>query len=142
MIGFARKEEKRVKPAPSKWMQQTVERIFPLIDLGLDRNGCQETTRGLGHEVPFPSNCQHCPFHRPIDLVRLHKGHPESFELWAQFEDRKLAKWVGTRNHTVFGNDLTLRQNLDKALVEFGHLDTAELDAIRMQRGHGNSTPF
>jgi len=144
MIGFARGEERRVKPAPQGYMTATVQRIHPLIDLGLDRSGCQAGTQALGFEVPYPSNCMHCPYHTPLDLVRLHRKHPESFELWSAFEARKLSaeKWQGTRNHTVFGNDKTLPENLAAALKEYGHLDIPELDALRMTRGHANTTGF
>lgn len=87
---------------------------------------------------------QHCPFHGPLDLLRLHRKHPESFALWSQFERTKLTaeKWQGTRNHTVKGDDRTLDQHLDAAMREFGHLDVAELDFLRHTRGHGNTTGF
>lgn len=144
MIGFSRGEERRVKPAPSGFMTTTVNRIYPLIDLGLDRRGCQEGIRALGHEVPYPSNCMHCPFHSPLDLMRLHTKHPESFVLWAEFEHRKLTaeKWQSSRNHTVMCNDKTLWQNLDDAYAKYGVLSAEELDALRMERGHGNTTAF
>ncbi|MDP9766527.1 hypothetical protein [Deinococcus enclensis] len=144
MIGFGKGEERRIKPTPSGFMTQTVERLFPLIDMGLTRAGCQAGTAALGFEVPMPSNCQHCPFHGPLDLLRLHRKHPESFALWSQFERTKLTaeKWQGTRNHTVKGDDRTLDQHLDAAMREFGHLDVAELDFLRHTRGHGNTTGF
>lgn len=144
MIGFSRGEERRVKPAPAGFMQKTVERIYPLIDLGLDRQGCHEGIRALGHTLPMPSNCQHCPFHRPADLVRLFREDEASFEQWADFEHVKLTaeKWQHTRNHTVFGNDKTLWENLADGLREYGHLSREELTALRMTRGHGNTTGF
>ncbi|GAA5533847.1 hypothetical protein [Deinococcus aluminii] len=144
MIGFTCGEERRLKPAPAGFMTQTVHRIHPLMDLGLDRRGCQEGTRQLGFEVPYPSNCMHCPFHGPLDLMRLHTKHPDSFALWADFEDRKLAhpKWQGGRNHTVMCNDKTLWQNLEDAYRQYGPLPAEELDALRMRHGHGNTTSF
>lgn len=144
MIGFAANETRRVKDAPAGFMRDTIQRIYPLIDLGLDRTGCQRGIRALGMEVPYPSNCQHCPFHGPVDLVRLRAKHPESFDLWVNFERTKLTaeKWQGTRNHTVMGNDLTLEQNWERAYREYGHLSTDELDELRMNRGHANTTGF
>ncbi|WP_380058667.1 hypothetical protein [Deinococcus multiflagellatus] len=56
MIGFSAGEERRVCAAPQRYVQDTIERAFPLIDLGLSRQGCQDVTRHLGHEVPTPSN--------------------------------------------------------------------------------------
>lgn len=144
MIGFSKGEERRIKPPPSGYMADTIHRTYPLIDLGLDRLGCQTTTRTLGHEVPFPSNCQNCPFHTKMDLVRLHRKAPASFDLWAHYEHRKLTspKWAHTRNHTVFGNNLTLHENLEIGMKTYGTLSTEELDALRMTRGHRNTTGF
>lgn len=56
MIGFSAGEERRVKDTPAGFMRDTIQRIFPLIDLGLDRSGCQLGIQALGLEVPYPSN--------------------------------------------------------------------------------------
>lgn len=82
MLGFARGEERRVKPVPDtqRYISDTTDRRFPLIELGLDRAGCQEVTAQLGHEVPYPSACRNCPFTNRRDLLRLHRRDPESFE--------------------------------------------------------------
>jgi hypothetical protein len=42
LIGIAKGEEGRCGEAMEKWMRETVERVYPLIDLGLDRQGCQD----------------------------------------------------------------------------------------------------
>ncbi len=87
---------------------------------------------------------QNCPFHTKMDLVRLHRKAPASFDLWAHYEHRKLTspKWAHTRNHTVFGNNLTLHENLEIGMKTYGTLSTEELDALRMTRGHRNTTGF
>lgn len=144
LIGFSAGEERRVCTAPQRYVRDTIERVFPLIDLGLTRAGCQDVTRTLGHEVPFPSNCRSCHFASRWALLRLHRREPQAFEAWAAAEHRKLThpKWQGTRNHGVFANNLTLRENLEEAHKTFGHLATKELDALRMSRGHANKSRF
>lgn len=132
------------KEAPPGCMRTLIRREYPMIDLGADRQGAQAITAALGIETPYPSNCRSCPSASAHDVLRLHRVEPDAFETWAGFEARKLAhpKWVGTRNHTVMGNDLTLWQNLERAERQHGHLSTAELNEVRFCRGHQNMASF
>lgn len=144
MIGFAAGEERRVKPAQTQVIIDTMHRIYPLIDLGLNRRGCQETIHALGGVTPYPSNCRSCPFASAHDLLRLELQEPAALARWMAAEERKLAapKWQGTRNHTVFANDLTIRQSLERAHRKYPGIDLQELNHIRFQRGHATTTSF
>lgn len=137
LIGFSEGEQRRVKPMPEP-LATLVTRAYPLIDHALTRAGAQEITRVLGGEAVMPSNCRNCHFATHQDLLYLHATDPGSFQTWAAYEQRKLAhpKWVDTRNHTVFANDLTLAENLEVAHGKYGHLSPEELTRSRFCRGH------
>jgi len=126
MIGFAAGEEKRVakppplvsqteldlgakhkgkaKRQPPAWMRDCVERIYPLIDLGMDRAACQEYTRSTVGVVPRPSLCTICHFKSPEELTLFSMTDPEGFADWVQLEANKVAKWADReRNPGVKG---------------------------------------
>jgi hypothetical protein len=45
--------------------------IRPLVDLGIDRDGCVEIIKAEGLPVPVRSGCWHCPFMRTAEIVAL-----------------------------------------------------------------------
>ena len=79
MIGIAKGEEKRThKVVYDKGWKACINRIYPLIDLDLDRNNCQRYIRWVkGATIPYPSNCMRCPYMSPIELIWLHKNYPD-----------------------------------------------------------------
>ena len=85
-----------------------------------------------------------CPFASAHDLLRLELQEPAALDRWMGAEERKLAapKWQGTRNHTVFANDLTIRQSLERAHLKYPGMGLQELNHIRFQRGHATTTSF
>lgn len=50
---------------------------YPLLDLGLDRKGCEEIIRGAGLPVPPKSACWFCPYHRRAEWERMKAEEPE-----------------------------------------------------------------
>jgi hypothetical protein len=60
---------------------------YPLIDLGLDRSGCERVISEAGLPVPPKSSCYFCPFHRPLMWSEMRRDEPELFEKSAQLED-------------------------------------------------------
>lgn len=170
MIGFAAGEEKRVaKPAPAvsqteldlgkehkgkpkgrtpAWMRDCVERVYPLIDLGMDRAACQEYTRSTVGIVPRPSLCTCCHFKSPEELTLYSMTDPEGFADWVQLEANKIAKWADLeRNPGAKGAKLlpevvaetygTLRPRFesDAALREY-------LEEYAFSHGHCVSTSY
>lgn len=141
LVGIAKGEEKRVAD-PSKeeavWKRESIEMVYPLLDLELDRKGCQDYIRSVGHSVPAPSNCMLCPFMSEIELLWLWRRHPEDFSDWVRIEANKIQNnlHVGEgRNLGVWGRKL-LPEKLEEARRKYGHLTDAELDDYKMSHGH------
>ena len=96
MIGIAKNEEGRMSNASERkerWYRESIEHCYPLVDLGLDRKGCQEYILSVGHAVPIPSNCMMCPFLSAEELEYLRRFEPKELESWIWHEKRKLSKW-------------------------------------------------
>lgn len=161
LIGIAKGEEKRVAKAQktaekkprNRWMAESVDRVYPLIEEGLDRAGCQREIAALGEEVPVPSNCLLCPFMDLRELLLLARKHPADFADWCAIEHAKLEnnrdqeavevkdKRTGkvrivNKNFGVWGTTQTLEEKLADAEREFGHMTLAELEEHRFSHGH------
>jgi 3'-phosphoadenosine 5'-phosphosulfate sulfotransferase (PAPS reductase)/FAD synthetase len=68
-------------------------RVYPLIDLGIDRNRCVEIIRGAGLCIPEKSGCWCCPFARVSDILSLAKNHPERMNVLAEMEKNTWKKF-------------------------------------------------
>lgn len=165
LIGFAAGEERRIARAaatpssrrrraragqrtrrttpPARWMQQCIERVYPLIELGMTRAACQEYTRSVGHTVPPPSLCRHCPFTTLRELLWRWHADRSSVEEWFELERAKLEanRHMADKNYPVF-KTMTLPSALELARQRYGRLSFAELDALRMREGHCVRTRF
>jgi hypothetical protein len=139
LLGIAQGEEKRVGKSESDppWMRRCVEKCFPLIDCGMDRKACQDYIRGLGLQVPPPSNCVFCPFKSPAELLWTARRLPTQFSEWKELERAKLEANMSLngKNFGVYGRK-TLNEALLEAEKKFGHLSDQELDDYRMSHGH------
>lgn len=143
LLGIANDEQKRVAKAnqfefkTGKWMRDTINRVYPLIDWGWGRAECQKYLKSVGEPVPMPSNCMRCYFMSPIELLWLYRNYPGEFEDWVQLEENKLEanKHMGKKNYGVFGRR-TLREVLAKAEKEFGDMTDEELTEYKMSHGH------
>lgn len=60
--------------------------VYPLIDLNLDRSGCQRVIAEAGLPVPPKSSCFFCPFHRPQMWAEMRRDEPELFFTAAKLE--------------------------------------------------------
>jgi 3'-phosphoadenosine 5'-phosphosulfate sulfotransferase (PAPS reductase)/FAD synthetase len=142
LIGITSEEAKRrIRPASSqkRWMRETVEVQYPLVELGMDRAACQAAARRLHGFVPPPSNCVRCPFLSEIELVWLHHRHPEKLAEWIRLEAAKVEAWRDRlppeKNLGVWGRRL-LPEVLAGALAKYRHMSLAELDEHKMSHGH------
>ena len=139
LLGIAKGEERRVSDGEddAPWMRDCVERVYPLIDLGMDRARCQAYIRSLGLPVPVPSNCKLCPYRSEVELLWLYRFHPADYQEWVELEAAKLRRFAsrGDRNLGVFGRR-SLPEVLDGAIEEYGHLSDTELEQHRMTHGH------
>ncbi|GKS96763.1 hypothetical protein [Acidovorax sp. SUPP2825] len=54
-------------------------RVRPLVDLDVDREGCESIIKAEGLPSPGKSGCWHCPFARVQEVVDLARLRPEKF---------------------------------------------------------------
>ena len=142
LIGISKGEEKRMMTGEdsTKWRRVSVDTIYPLVDLGLDRKDCQDYIASVGHPVPMPSNCILCPFASEVELLWLSKFMPNDYADWVRIESVKIAKEKSKglpddRNLGVWGKKL-LPEVLKIAKVKHGHMSDMELNDYKMSHGH------
>lgn len=72
---------------------------YPLIDLRLTRNDCEQIIREAGLPVPPKSSCWFCPFHSLKTWRKMRQDEPELFEKAADLER------VLNERRTMLGKD-------------------------------------
>ena len=119
------------------WMQRTIQKRYPLVQWGWDRQACQLYIADLGLPLPPPSNCMLCPFLNEVELVWLHRFYPFVFQYWVELEAAKIAKWAGRtkRNLGVFGERL-LPEVLATAKQRYGSMTDVQLCEHKQSHGH------
>jgi hypothetical protein len=147
LLGIAKGEERRVSGSfPAKWMTNSLERVYPLIAEGVDRQGAQDNITAMGLPLPPPSNCMRCPFMSEIELVWLFRFYPAKYSEWVDMEKNKVKKWerLGIdpeRNLGVNGRKM-LPTVLDSALKNYGHWTDEQLQEYKMSHGHCVKSKF
>jgi 3'-phosphoadenosine 5'-phosphosulfate sulfotransferase (PAPS reductase)/FAD synthetase len=139
IIGIAAGEEKRMAPngeGPSVWMNTCITKHYPLVEIGWDRQACQDYIAQY-MEVPPPSNCILCPFMSLQELLYLYRHFPQWYNKWVDLEQAKIQNnlHVGDKNLGVWGKKL-LPEVLEEAIKKFGHMTTEELREYKMSHGH------
>lgn len=75
--------------------QQPYERIaYPLLDLRMRRDDCQQVIRHAGLPVPGKSACWFCPFQRPQAWREMARDDPARFERACQLEKHLQGKYA------------------------------------------------
>jgi len=87
---------------------------YPLIEAGLDRDGCVSVIRTAGLRVPEKSGCWLCPFQRLEQWAELEVSHPDLFARAIELERVAAERSDGTY---VFGRDKW--DTLDKRVARF-----------------------
>jgi hypothetical protein len=101
-IGFSVDEMQRMRTKLTvPW--ETPE--YPLIDLRIDREGCQEVVRSAGLPVPPKSSCWFCPFHAIGVFKEMHAAEPEMFWRVASLERTLSERMQRIGTGTVTFND-------------------------------------
>lgn len=143
ILGIAAGEEGRLAKDDSApaYMRRTIERRYPLVEDGWDRERCKRYILSTGHDLPIPSLCRRCPFKRYSDLALMEREDPEGLAEWIDLERAKLDSSAGKfpdlppeKNFGVFGAK-SLEQALEEAREQYGHLSYEELHELRMA-GH------
>jgi len=146
ILGIARSEEKRVakKDVGPVWMQESINKVYPLIEQGMDRSDCQDYIESIGQEVPLPSNCMICPFMSDVELYWLWKFYPDEYRDWVKIEAEKLEYNLekGEKNLTVWGSRKTLGEILESAKKKYSHWPEEKLWQYKMTHGHCNLSVY
>jgi hypothetical protein len=144
LIGFAAGEERRIshKPTGKRWFDTSIRRVYPLVNLGLDRLASQALIRAFGHPLPPPSQCLMCHFKSELDVLWTRRRHPKAFAHWVAIEQAKLERFKDLPvNHGVFG-DRTLTEIADQAEITYAGWSDDEIESYRMTHGHCISNSY
>ena len=71
VIGISAEEKKRAKSGCGN--------CYPLLDLGIDREGCKKIIQDAGLPLPIKSGCYFCPFTPKKGWRNLLKNHPDLY---------------------------------------------------------------
>lgn len=91
-------------------------RVYPLLDLRMDRADCMATIRDAGLPVPPKSACWFCPFASPAKWAKLRRDEPDLFDRAVALE-----ALVGARQEQIGRGRLYLTRfgkPLDQAITE------------------------
>lgn len=93
-----------------EWHRQQ-DKDRPLVDRGIDRDGCARIIVEAGLPVPRKSGCYLCPFQRPAQWQELYRVHPDLFERVARLEEAAIDRRADGRITTSDpARRITLRQ--------------------------------
>lgn len=131
-------EESKSKGKKGSW-QHVLDRIFPLIDIKMDRKSCIEYIESkLDYEV-MPSNCKMCPYQSLPELLWLYNNDLETWKQWVSIEQRKIDRFKhegpNFKNHGVFNSKKLLPDKLEDAKRKFGNLSTEDLHEHKKHHG-------
>lgn len=151
LIGIGREEETRVKKSIKEplWFQNSVNKVYPLLEEGMNRQDCQDYAISVGEEVPIPSNCIVCPYMNEVELLYLYRLHNDSYEEWVDLEAAKIkahayngdpTKTMNSKgeivdNMGVWGKML-LPEKMEEIHQKYGHMTNDQLREYRMSHGH------
>lgn len=63
-------------------------KVYPLIDMGMNRSDCHAIPATVGLPAPGKSSCFFCPFHRPATWSEMRRDEPDLF--WKSVELERL----------------------------------------------------
>lgn len=141
LIGIAKGEEKRASDngsSPLKWFNECIDKSYPLLEEGMNREDCQVYIKSLGFKVPYPSNCILCPFMSLQELLYLYRYENKWYNLWCLLEENKIKanSHKGDKNLGIWGTKKLLPDMLQVAVSKFGDWDKERLIDYKMSHGH------
>jgi len=116
IIGIDAGESHRAERKPR------VYKYFPLIELGIDRKGCEKIIRKAGLGVPQKSGCYICPYQRKRQWIELKKHHPELWKVAVDLEKNSIFKhekftYITGMTIEKFVSDQDKQEELDFGIV-------------------------
>lgn len=119
LIGIAAEEAHRARDA-----------VYPLLDWGIDREGCRRIIAEAGLDQPQKSGCYICPFQRKSQWFELWRNHSELYERAARIEEIASER-TGRRVALDPAGKVTLRQLALGFSTQGMLFDDAEWDDLR-----------
>ena len=108
-MGVDAGESYRMKPA----IDDYVTNLYPLVDFGIDRDGCVDIIRKAGLRVPPKGGCPFYPFNSMARWEELYRNYPDMFQEAIDLEDN--SKHFGMQSLAPEGYTLRkIRDMLDK----------------------------
>lgn len=139
ILGFAKGEEHRIRHGNDKdpvWKKNTMERYYPLIEDGIDRQECIDYNEQHAPIKIWPSNCMICFYQSDQEVLWLYRNRPDVFDRWVKMEAAKLQKNIDhPKNLAVYGK-ITLLEKLEKAQRLYGHWSDDQLNEYKFSHGH------
>lgn len=91
-------------------VKKGVENRYPLIEHGIDRDGCKALIRDAGLRVPPKSGCFFCMFQKKSQWRNMRRNRPDLFCAAQKLEDATIQerKRYGTKAFTLLGGDKKL----------------------------------
>ncbi|MHB8461859.1 MAG: hypothetical protein ACYDA1_04370, partial [Vulcanimicrobiaceae bacterium] len=136
---------------PPPWFALNVKSIYPLIDLGMKREDCQQYNAAFAMAVP-PSNCKFCHHKTDEEILWTSMKYPDDFETWATLEQEKIEHWktrtpAGKNNSGVRSQE-SLREVATRMYATLRPKFPSDMDLLdylenfRFTRGHCVSTSY
>lgn len=108
LIGISTDEYHRAtsKPSPGRVKE------YPLIDMGISRDGCEQIIRDAGLPVPGKSSCFFCPWHSEQTWAEMRRDTPQLFAASAGLEAMMQARSAALGERPVYLTDKGARLRL------------------------------
>ena len=99
LIGIDAGESRRAKlvedPETGEMINLYPNKIYPLIDWDIDREGCSKIIKDHGWPSPEKSGCYFCPFQSKKTWIELYNKSPDLFNksLELEMNNKKFPEW-------------------------------------------------
>jgi hypothetical protein len=108
-----------------------VERPRPLVDAGIDREGCRQIIQAEGLPIPHKSSCYICPFQQDSQWRELWQRHPDLFDRAMRLEEAVQGKRVSAKKCTLDpSGEIYLRQRKLRYEAQLPLLDDAIMEGL------------
>lgn len=128
-IGISWDERVRSRPAEQRWIHSR----WPLLELGMTREGCEQWLVAHGYPVPPKSACRFCPLRSTQEWRRLSEQSPEDFAAAVTLDGRLRngAQHIGLKGTLYLHRSLRPLGEVDLSTAE----DRGQLNFINECQG-------
>jgi len=124
LLGISAEEAHRQKGRPC-----------PLVDAGIDRQGCIDIIQAEGLPIPHKSSCYICPFQQDVQWRELWQRHPDLFDRAMRLEEAVQGKRTSRKKCTIDpSGEIYLRQRKLRYESQLPLLDDAAMETLLAYR--------